>query len=51
MEKRTTKEKNLLLSHLRGVESGNGPISDGLERHFKETPKDVLEREWNEISQ
>lgn len=35
----------------RTVESSNGLISDGLERYFKETPKDVLEREWNEISQ
>lgn len=37
----------------RTVDSSAGPISisDGLERHFKETPKDVLEREWNEISQ
>ena len=26
-------------------------ISDGLERHFKEMPKDDLEREWDEISQ
>ena len=35
----------------RTVDSSNCLISDGLERHFKETPKDVLEREWNEISQ
>lgn len=35
----------------RTVDSSNGLISDRLERHFKETPKDVLEREWNEISQ
>ena len=37
----------------RTVESSNGliSISDWLERHFKETPKDVLEREWDEISQ
>lgn len=37
----------------RTVESSNGlvSISDGLERHFKETPKDDLEREWNEIKQ